>query len=168
MKSGPYDPRPLDVWGAAVVMLCMCANGLLWQVPKSGNSPVYDDLIRGWTKWNAKHADGSELSITESDYPHVTFFDQFINPPALRRVLLTMLNPDPEKRASIAVVAKNRWMKNVECCQIDSYDDPTTTIDASRARSCLKSISKVVHHNHLPPSTHLGHRLVRLPGSTDM
>ncbi len=148
-------------------MLCMTANGVLWNEAKAGSSPLYDDLLRGWTKWNAKHADES-AGITETDYPHVTFFDQHINPPALRRILLTMLNPDPTKRATIATVAKNRWMKNVECCQIDSYDDPSTTIDASRSQSCMKSMTKVVHHNHLPPSNHIGHRLVRLPGSTDM
>ncbi|KAG4436215.1 hypothetical protein IFR05_008311 [Cadophora sp. M221] len=164
-KIGEYDPRPLDVWGAAIVMLCMTANGVLWNEAKAGSSPLYDDLLRGWTKWNSKHTvEGAE--ITKSDYPYVAFFDQHINPPALRRVLLTMLNPDPSKRASISIVAKNRWMKNVECCQIDSYDDPKTCIDASRAST--KQMTKVVHHNHLPPASHLGHKLVRLPGSTEM
>ncbi|KAH9214066.1 kinase-like domain-containing protein [Leptodontidium sp. 2 PMI_412] len=164
-KTGEYDPRPLDVWGAAIVMLCMTANGVLWNEARAGSSPLYDDLLRGWTKWNSKHiVEGA--GITESDYPYVAFFDQHINPPALRRVLLTMLNPDPSKRASISTVAKNRWMKNVECCQIDSYDDPKTSIDASRAGT--KTMTKVVHHNHLPPSSHLGHKLVRLPGSTEM
>ena len=149
-------------------MLCMCANGCLWQEAKPGNSPLYDDLVRGWTKWNAKHADGNDVGISETNYPHVSFFDQHINPPALRRVLLTMLNPDPSKRVSIAAVAKNRWLKNVECCQVDSYDDPTKTIDASQYKSSSKTVTKLVYHNHLPPTTHLGHKLVRLPGSTDM
>ncbi|KAH6675072.1 kinase-like domain-containing protein [Halenospora varia] len=167
-KNGDYDPRPLDVWGAAIVMLCMCSNGCLWTEAKPGSSPLYDDLVRGWTKWNAKHADGSAPGITETDYPHVAFFDQHINPPALRRVLLTMLNPDPSKRATMAAVAKNRWLKNVECCQVDSYDDPTTMIDASKIRSCPKNMTKVVSHNHLPPNLRIGHKLVRLPGSTDM
>lgn len=143
----------------------MTANGILWNEAKEGSSPLYDDLLRGWTKWNSRHA-VEAAGITEADYPHVAFFDQNINPPALRRILLTMLNPDPTKRASISTVAKNRWIKNVECCQIDSYDDPKTGIDASRA--CPKALSKVVHHNHLPPSSHLGHKLVRLPGSTDI
>ncbi|KAH7310931.1 kinase-like domain-containing protein [Rhexocercosporidium sp. MPI-PUGE-AT-0058] len=164
-KTEEYDPRPLDVWGAAIVMLCMTANGVLWNEAKAGSSPLYDDLLRGWTKWNSKHTvEGA--GITETDYPYVAFFDQHINPPALRRILLTMLNPEPSKRASISTVAKNRWIKKVECCQIDSHDGPKTSIDASRAST--KTITKVVHHNHLPPSSHLGHKLVRLPGSTDM
>ncbi|CAG8948955.1 hypothetical protein HYFRA_00002083 [Hymenoscyphus fraxineus] len=167
-KQGEYDPRPLDVWGAAVVMLCLCANGCLWTEAREGSSPLYDDLVRGWTKWNAKHPEGEVPNISETDYPHVAFFDQHINPPALRRILLTMLNPEPSRRATMATIAKNRWLKNVECCQIDSYDDPTTTVDATKLRSCSKSITKVVSHNHLPPQQNFGHKFVRLPGSTDM
>jgi hypothetical protein len=145
----------------------MCANGCLWEKAVAGSSPLYDDLVRGWERWNAKHSEGSSHEITESDYPHVSFFDKHINPPALRRILLTMLNPDPSKRVSMAQVANNRWLKKVDCCQIESYDDPAVMIDASKLNSCGKT-NKVVQHNHLPPSSHHGHKFVRLPGSTDM
>lgn len=148
-------------------MLCMCANGVLWNEAKAGSSPLYDDLVCGWTKWNAKHPDGAD-GITESDYPHVPFFDQHIKPPALRRILLTMLNTDPAKRVSIATIAQNRWMKNVECCQIDRHGDCSHSVDASVAQPNAKKIPKVIRHNHLPASAHHGHRLVRLPGSTEM
>jgi len=166
-KQGEYDPRPLDVWGAAIVMLCMCANGSLWEKATPGSSPLYDELVKGWTKWNAKHKDESDAVITESDYPFVSFFDKHINPPALRRVLLTMLNPDPVKRASMATVASNRWLSKAECCQIDSFDEPAKFMDASDMKTC-KKMTKTVRHNHLPPSAHHGHKIVRLPGSTDM
>ena len=149
-------------------MLCMAANGVLWQEATPGSSALYDDQTQGWAVWNAKHAGDEASAITETDYPYVKFFDSHINPPALRRVLLTMLNPDPSKRVSIAAVAKNRWLKNVECCQVEAYNGPAEPIDASKPGACMKSILKVVQHNHLPPHVHLGHRLVRLPGSTDM
>jgi len=161
-----YDPRPVDVWGAAVVMLFMCAGGCLWEEAKLPSTATYNDLVKGWKKWNDKHSDSNVPSITESDYPHVSFFDNFIKPPALRRVLLTMLNPDPSKRVTMAAVATNRWLKTVECCQIDSYDDSTTVIDASRSKACSSKV--VFNHNHLPPVTHIGHSLVRLPGSTEI
>ena len=149
-------------------MLCMCAGGCLWEKAEAGSSPLYDDLVKGWVKWNAKHSHESNCSITESDYPHVSFFDKHINPPALRRLLLVMLNPDPAKRVTMAEVANNRWIKTVECCQVDSYEDPTEIIDASKASTCNRKKSKVVLHNHLAPVKHHGHHLVRLPGSTDM
>jgi protein-serine/threonine kinase len=144
----------------------MCASGCLWERALPGSSPLYDDLVRGWQKWNAKHS-SNPSDITESDYPHVSFFDNHINPPALRRILLTMLNPDPSKRVTMAQVANNRWLKKVECCQIDSYEDPAIMIDASKLKTCGK-MTKVVQHNHLPSQQHLGHKLVRFPGSTDM
>lgn len=166
--SGAYDPRGLDVWGAAVVMLCMIVNGTLWEKATPGSSPVYDDLVKGWAKWNAKHADQESPAFTDTDYPKVFFFNTHINPPALRRLLLEMLNPDPSKRITMAMVAKNRWLKHVECCQFESYDVPPVTIDASKPRASMPVLNKVVKHDHLPPQVHLGHRLVRGPGSTDM
>jgi protein-serine/threonine kinase len=167
-EEGEYDPRPLDVWGAAIVMLCMTASGVLWPEARAGSSPLYDELIRGWSIWNAKHPSGTAPSITETDYPHVAFFDNHIRPPALRRVLLTMLNPDPSRRITMNGVANNRWMKNIACCQIDSYDEPKMMIDVSKSGTNLKALNKVVSHNHLPPSKAHTHPFVRLPGSVEM
>ena len=150
------------------MMLTMTAGGNIWPEASPGSSPVYDDLVKGWAKWYAKHPDQDSPEIKEVDYPHVAFFDTMINPPALRRILLTMLNPEPSKRITIANVAKNRWFKNIECCQLDTFDDPMVTFDASKPRESTKPLGKMYNHRHLPPQSHLGHRLVRLPGSTDM
>jgi protein-serine/threonine kinase len=163
--SGAYDPKPLDVWSAAIVMLCMCAGSYLWEEATPGKNSTYDALVKGWDKWYAKN--GLDTVPDDSNYPYVNFFDAHINPPSLRKMLLRMLNPDPSKRLTIAEAVKKPWMKNTECCQVDSYDDPTVIIDATK-RSCAKKTLKVVHHNHLPPSKHHGHNLVRLPGPTDM
>jgi len=167
IKKGEYDPRPLDVWSSAIVMLHIVFGGALWPRAEVGCNKNYDSLLKGWEKWEAKHPDGG--SITETDYPHVSAFDLMVKPPALRRLLIAMLHPNPAKRISIAEVAQNRWMKNVECCQIENYEEPAGFIDASKSKACLTANrSKVVQHNHLPPVVHKGHSLVRLPGSTDM
>ncbi|KAI9732914.1 MAG: hypothetical protein M1818_007346 [Claussenomyces sp. TS43310] len=165
-KQGEYDPRPLDVWSSAIVMLHLIFGGALWSKAKSGDEN-YDALLRGWSKWEQNHAGGQ--TISETDYPHVMAFDHMVNPPALRRLLISMLHPSPAKRCSIAEVAKNRWFKHIDCCQVDSYDDPEEIVDASKSRDCFKSAgNRVVRHNHLPPTVHRGHGLVRLPGSTEM
>ena len=145
-------------------MLCMCAGGCLWNAATSGHKN-FDDLIEGWSKWYS--INGADATPTETNYPKVAFFDSHIDPPYLRKMLLSMLNPNPSKRMTIAAAVKKPWMKNAECCQVDSYDDPTIVIDASKA-SCAKKSCKVVHHNHLPPQTHMGHKLVRIPGGNDM
>lgn len=171
-KEGKYDPRGLDVWSSAIVMVNLIFGGPLWHraevaenAPKTDN---YYSLVRGWDKWHASHPDSADTAITEMDYPHVFVFDTFVKPPALRRVLLQMLNPDPERRISIASVVSNRWVKNIECCQAENFDEPTAAnmIDASKKpgqnRMCGK---KIYCHNHLPTREHNSHSLGKMPGS---
>ncbi|KXX76245.1 Serine/threonine-protein kinase PRR2 [Madurella mycetomatis] len=172
-KSGDYDPRGLDVWSSAIVMVNLIFGGPLWhkaEVTKENASgqDTYAKLVRGWERWTEKRAGSDDMAITDMDYPHVWVFDNFVKPPALRRVLLQMLNPDPEKRISIANVVNNRWVKNIECCQPDSFDEPNaaTMIDASK-KACQTRVSgkKIYCHNHLPPKELGTHSLGKMPGS---
>ncbi|KAK4040692.1 kinase-like domain-containing protein [Parachaetomium inaequale] len=171
-KEGNYDPRGLDVWSSAIVMVNLIFGGPLWhkaELPANASPREnYASLVRGWDKWTNKHAEATETAITDIDYPHVFVFDTFVKPPALRRVLLQMLNPDPEKRISIASVVSNRWVKNIECCQPENYDEPNAAsmIDASK-KPCLNRVSgkKIYCHNHLPTLAHNSHSLGKMPGS---
>lgn len=164
-KDRKYDPRGLDVWGAAVVLIALCFGSVLWQKAKynpNNNQDNYNLLVRAFDKWNAKHPDG-QSTFAEDDYPRFPAFDICINPPAMRRVLLMMLNPNPEKRASINEVLNHRWVKNIECCQVESYDDPVLTIDATKGAP-KKGAKKVFCHNHLPPKWNNSHSLGKMPG----
>jgi serine/threonine protein kinase len=167
-KKEQYDPRGLDVWSSAVVMLYLIFGGSIWECAKANdNNPNYKMLVTAWAKWEAKHEAGETMS--ESDYPRMMPFDKFIDQPVIRRILLGMLHPDPAKRSTIAQVAKNGWLsRHVECCTVESYNEPAGTIDATKLSKCSKVPRKVVMHNHLPPTHHFGHSLVRLPGSTAM
>lgn len=153
-KQEDYDPRGLDVWGCAIVMLYLIFGGGLWKnamtTPPQGGEPNYVALVKGWEKWNAKHPE-ADAQITDTDYPFVQAFDICIKPPVLRRILLQMLNPDPAKRVSVATVVSQKWVKSIECCQLDSYDDPTKYIDASK-KNCLKVAggNKIFCHRHVP------------------
>ncbi len=147
-------------------MIYLVFGGAIWESAEAGKKH-YDSLARGWEKWNAKHSPGDRM--TDTDYPHVEAFDKRVSPPALRRMLLGMLNPDPRERLTVEQVAGNRWLRTmVECCQVDSFEDPKAgeIIDASKMWG--QRLVRVVQHNHLPPSNHVGHRFVRLPGSTAM
>ncbi|KAB5559783.1 kinase-like domain-containing protein [Coniochaeta sp. 2T2.1] len=164
-KAGPYDPRALDVWSSAIVMIHLIFGGAIWgRAEETSNNTNYNALVKGWEKWKAKNS-GPDREITDLDYPYVMAFDNFVKPPALRRVLLQMLNPDPARRISIAEVANNRWVKNVECCQPESYDDPSLTIDASKKICLVRGQRKIFCHNHLPPREHNTHSLGKMPGS---
>lgn len=176
-KKDKYDPRGLDVWGAGIVLVVLMCGSILWPAARvekedkmatpGEKESLYTQLVRTFDKWNRKHPGGA-AEFSESDYPAYKIFDEFINPPALRRVMLMMLNPDPTKRASVEQVLNNRWFKNIECCQVESYDDPVVVIDATNKASLNGSgVKKVFCHNHLPPkkkSLFTGHSLGAMPG----
>ncbi|KAL6871388.1 kinase-like protein [Trichoderma novae-zelandiae] len=162
-KKGAYDPRALDVWSAAIVMIYMTFGGAIWSRAEAGNLH-YDKLVAGWKKWNKKHEGEENATITDTDYPYCQALDIGVNPPALRRILLQMLNPDPNSRISIYEVITNRWVKNVECCQLESYDDPKHTIDVTKKDYGGKNGSKIFCHNHLPPKSFGSHSLGKMPG----
>ncbi|KAJ4147335.1 hypothetical protein LMH87_001866 [Akanthomyces muscarius] len=159
-KKGSYDPRALDVWGTGIVMIYLNFGGAIWSRAEPGNTH-YDKLVKGWERWYKRHPD-PEAVITDTDYPKCLALDVGVNPPALRRVLLQMLNPDPTKRISIMEVANNRWVKNIECCQLESYDDPTLCIDATKSNSANNK--RIFCHNHLPIKTMGSHSLGKMPG----
>ncbi|KID89046.1 kinase domain containing protein [Metarhizium guizhouense ARSEF 977] len=163
-KKHSYDPRALDVWGSAIVMIYLTFGGAIWSRAQLGNLH-YDKLVKGWNRWYEKHPE-CDACITDTDYPNCYALDVGVNPPALRRILLQMLNPDPAKRIPINEVVNNRWMKNVECCQLESYDDPNQFIDATKKDYSSKiSTKKIFCHNHLPPKTSGSHSLGKMPGT---
>ncbi|KUI72976.1 Serine/threonine-protein kinase HAL4/SAT4 [Cytospora mali] len=167
-KEKEYDPRKLDVWSAGLVMIALMCGGMLWDKAEE-NAPGcqnYTALVKTFEKWDAEHPDGT-THYTESEYPKYKFFDFFIERPPLRRVLLMMLNPDPDKRATIDQIVNYRWVKNIECCQLESYDDPAVVIDATQSSTFnAKGTRKIYCHNHLPPglSTPKSHSLGAMPG----
>ncbi|RSL43882.1 hypothetical protein CEP54_014904 [Fusarium duplospermum] len=161
-KKESYDPRALDVWSSAIIMIYLTFGGAIWSRAEAGNLH-YDKLVDGWNKWYAKHPE-CDACISDSDYPKCYALDVGVTPPALRRLLLQMLNPDPHKRIGINEVINNRWMKNVECCQVESYDDPALVIDATKKDNKTNGNKKIFCHNHLPPKMSGGHSLGKMPG----
>ncbi|CAN8100087.1 unnamed protein product [Discula destructiva] len=164
-KKNKYDPRGLDVWGAGIVLISLMCRGPLWDAARDlPSNPNYTALLKSFDRWNAKHPEGNAV-FTESDYPAYHIFDEYLNPPPLRRVLFMMLNPNPDKRASLDQVLSHRWVKNIECCQLESYDDPVVVIDATKKMSLnSKGTKKIYCHNHLPPPPATSHSLGKMPG----
>lgn len=161
-KKDSYDPRPLDVWSSAIIMLYLTFGGAIWSRAEKGNTH-YDKLVKGWNNWYAKHPEADAV-ISDTDYPKCYAMDVGVTPPALRRLLLQMLNPNPQKRISISEVINNRWMKGVECCQVESYDDPALIIDATKKDTTKNGVKKIFCHNHLPPKSTGSHSLGKMPG----
>ncbi|CAK7223711.1 hypothetical protein SBRCBS47491_005300 [Sporothrix bragantina] len=62
----PYDPRKLDVWAAAIVLIHLFFGGPLWSEARVGNSKIYDKLLSAWGKWNRDQLPG----VIEADRLH--------------------------------------------------------------------------------------------------
>ncbi|KAH8648390.1 kinase-like domain-containing protein [Xylariales sp. PMI_506] len=164
-KQGEYDPRALDVWSSAVVMIYLIFSANLWEkastAPGTRGNDNYVKLVRAWDKYNTKKANNPDLS--KDVLPYLEAFHYCVKPVPLRRLLLNMLNPNPNDRISISEVINNRWLKNVECCQMESYDDPVKVIDVSKKDWMKSGAGKIYCHNHLPLQS-TSHGLPPMPG----
>ncbi|KAK7973402.1 kinase domain containing protein [Apiospora saccharicola] len=164
-KQQDYDPRPLDVWSSAIVMIYLIFGANIWEKAEWQNDAKsagqYNKLCQAYEKYNQRVEKNPEG--TKDALPHLDAFDYCVKPLALRRLLLKMLNPDPKKRWTMSEVVGSRWFKTIECCQLESYDDPVMFIDASKKNATISTAGKIYCHNHLPPVNH-GHGLPPMPG----
>ena len=150
-KNGSYDPRPLDVWSCAIVYLTMTFGGCPWQAAKP-DYEYYARFKKGWDAWLVDHPDG-EIVDGPDGHPKCGKLFSLINPPAMKRLLLKMLHPDPNKRITIREVLSSSCIKSIDCCCPDGYEDPSCCIDTAkgpRKQPAKLTVKKYLHH-HIPP-----------------
>ena len=147
---GDYDPRPLDVWSCAIVLLTMKFHGQPWS-QASKSQPAYAKFVEAWDRLEASRQEGLPTEANVPKDPGPLF--KAITKPALRTLILKMMHPRPEKRIRIQDAVNDRWVKMIECCAHDEDDRETTKpIDASKGSSCKISKNVKRSHNHLPPA----------------
>jgi serine/threonine protein kinase len=178
LKSAPdasdtdnrYDPRAIDVWSSAIIMIYLTFGGGMWEIADESQR-WYRELVAAWAKCDAKRAAAREKMLAgattdkssdsdtsagavdvapESMFPNFEPLKRHIKSLTLRRLLLQMLHPDPQQRISIAEVAATRWLRNADCCQPESFEEPRP-FDASKLG---RVPTKVCCHDHLPPASH--------------
>ncbi|KAF2114138.1 kinase-like domain-containing protein [Lophiotrema nucula] len=152
-KKNSYDPRGLDVWSCAVVYLTMTFGGSPWEAAKP-DFKYYARFKRGWDEWIPNHPEG-EITDTEDGFPNCGNLFKVIQPPALKRLLLKMLHPIPEQRITISQVLSSSYLKSINCCCPETYEDQKCCIDATKASSKqtaqLAKTKRFLHH-HIPPA----------------
>lgn len=169
-KAGDYDPRGLDAWSVGVIMVLLIFGAPLWRraVSKTGTyapeiDPNYAQFCKAWTSWRKKR--GEDAIPDNESYPNVPSINFGCKQSVLRKVIFRLLDPNPKTRILIEDLATNRWIKQIECCQLESYDEPSRTIDASKKASLKCGGNKTYCHNHLPPKESHSHSLGKMPGS---
>lgn len=125
-------------------------GGAPWHAAERRQSQ-YVKFMEGWEAFVDKHPD--ELITDESGCPRCGEVFYFLDSQAMRRLLLRMMNPNPEKRISISDALNDRWVKTIECCSVDT--EATTCVgvfDVAGKKSCrIKNSGIKKLHNHLPP-----------------
>jgi protein-serine/threonine kinase len=155
--SGHYDPRPLDVWSCAIVLLSMIYKGNPWPAAnRTHPHHHYARFLSGWDKFIDKYPDGL---ITGSETPSCGPLFASLHKPAIRNLLLRMMHPNPNKRITVHEAVRDRSVQGIECCCLEEYGGGVV-IDAKDKES-WKVVGRVgvrKVHNHLPPKES------RLPG----
>jgi hypothetical protein len=112
----------------------------------------YSRFKAGWDAWMAKHPDG--VITDETGLPSVgpIFSADFLGSPAIKKLIIKMLNPDPDKRIAIHDVLETKLVKGIECCTPETCDDENNP----SGDCCGKLFAKTVmrKHNHVPPKEH--------------
>ncbi|KAF2646306.1 Pkinase-domain-containing protein [Massarina eburnea CBS 473.64] len=149
-KKKEYDPRPLDVWSCAIVYLTMTFGGCPWQAAKP-EFEYYARFKKGWDEWLPEHPDGKIFDGVDG-HPKCGKLFSLINPPAVKRLMLKMLHPNPDMRITIREVLETSFVRGVNCCCPESYEDPKYCVDASKASKTTDAtpVKKYLHH-HIPP-----------------
>lgn len=135
-------------------------GGPPWHAAKTEQTN-YARFIEGWDKWKNEHPDG-EITNDQGGWPKCGALFAIIDPPPLRRLLLKMLNPEPEKRVSISDILKKSFVNGIACCTPDGSEDNACCgpIDATKGVVSKNARAAVLpKHAHLPPKGH------KMPGA---
>lgn len=140
-SPGSYDPRLVDIWSCAIVCLAMIHCGTPWGAAEEKDAG-YSRYLKWWKEFLRSEPD---RIITGDVYPKIGKFFSDLRTKPLLRLMLRMLHPIPERRATICDVMNDRWVKRIECC----------CPEPGKPSNCFEEFDGIVYrkvHNHLPPA----------------
>ncbi|GME45368.1 hypothetical protein GTA08_BOTSDO12121 [Neofusicoccum parvum] len=158
-KNGPYDPRAIDVWSCAIALFYLSGQQP-WLAADPVNDVKYSNYLKNWQDWLSRHPDGEFLPDGTPDaVPKTSPAFQHLDNPNIKRLMIKMLHPDPERRITMREVLATPTMRAIECCTPESYEDPAISIsvDASSKKGCRAARQALVvkKHSHIPPKSRL-------------
>lgn len=121
-----YDPRPADIWSAAIVFCCMLMRKFPWKAPRqSDNSFKLFSTVEP-AKSPSASVPGSSAGVPKVALPAATH-TQVTGPNRLLRslpsevhpLILSMLALDPEERADIQACWDDEWFSSINFCTLD-------------------------------------------------
>ncbi|KAJ9612143.1 hypothetical protein H2200_003740 [Cladophialophora chaetospira] len=147
-RDKDYDMSKLDVWSCGILFLALFFSGNPWERASMGDI-YYARFMEGWKTFFDRFGDAT---IDENCHPQCGEIFDVLPSDSMRRCILKMLHPDPDRRCTIKDALKDRWVRGIECCSREDTEGPSEVIDVSKACHMVKAKLKVqAKHNHLPP-----------------
>lgn len=148
-RSGPYDPRAVDVWSCAIVFITLWCGGNPWDFagPECKNFRIFASSFDDWME---KFPD-AEIKEKRGLPGFASTKNMMQIEPRAKLMVFGMLHPDPEKRWTIRDVLETKNVTEYECCQQEGYSDD------------IKKRQKKALHNHAPPKEGKGNKFLK-PG----
>lgn len=105
LVESTYDPRPADVWSIAIMYYCMVLRRFPWKAPRQS----YNSF-----RMFCEHPE-SEKDPNRGPYKILKLL-----PHSPRKLIGSMLELDPKKRILMDAVLQDKWLQDIEVCEIDS------------------------------------------------
>lgn len=118
-----YDPRAVDIWGAALVMFFMATGQLPWlSVVEAGpGNRNFTELVDAWS--DLRDQEPPQIGAV---YPYVNFlYNAFREDETLQGIITSMLNPDPFRRLTVEQLVEHPWFLKQKCCIV--YNQPSAS-----------------------------------------
>lgn len=99
-----YDPRPVDIWGIAIIYYCMIMRKFPWKAPR-----------KNFNSFRLFCEDPDD----EGDVSKGPLRILRVLPTRSRDVIGRMLELNPKKRINIDDVLKDKWVRKIDFCHSD-------------------------------------------------
>jgi protein-serine/threonine kinase len=148
-RDREYDPTKLDVWSCGILFLTLTIVGNPWQ-SASKDEINYSRFLEGWKGFFDRFGDAN---LDENCHPQCGPVFNALSSDSVRRCVLKMLHPEPNRRCSIEDALNDRWMRGIECCSREDVNAPLEAIDVSKHGCHVVAAKMKVQpkHDHLPP-----------------
>lgn len=93
-----FDPRAVDVWATGVIYMAMVTGRHLWRQAKGSEDEYYERYVE-----ERKSENGFEPIQKQ--------------PKSVRKVIYAILEPSPEKRATVKDILASEWYKSIQFCK---------------------------------------------------
>lgn len=125
-----YDPRPADIWSAAIVFCCMLMRKFPWKAPRQSDNS-FKQFAAGMepAKSPSTTVPGSTAGLTKVALPSTNSLpagsmsgpNRLLKslPVEVHPLVLSMLLLNPEKRADIQSCWNDEWFSSVDFCTVD-------------------------------------------------